>query len=87
MGVCVDQRAEENNSVDVWAENWPAMIAFLALATQWRVALGVGGMIWLGLDYPGVDVVMRRLGTPDSAFADIQSMEAAALPVLNGGGG
>ena len=71
--------------MQVWADNWPAVTVFLALATQWRVLLGMGGLVWLGLDYAAVDVVMRRLAVPEGAFADIRIMEAAALPILNGG--
>lgn len=44
----------------------------------------------LGLDYPGVEVVMRRLlpagSDADTVFADVLVMEAAALPVLNEAG-
>ena len=69
----------------VWAENWDALSAFLALATQWRAAVGAAGMIWLGLDYCAADVIMRRLRSPEHVFADLMIMEASALPVLNGG--
>lgn len=68
----------------VWSSNWPALGVFLACATQWRVAAGFGAMAMLGLDYPAVEVVMRQRSVADPAvFADVQVMEAAALPVLN----
>lgn len=63
------------------------MRLFAACGTQWRILSGPGGILHLGLDYPGVDVVLRRLAPddadPDQIFADIQVMEAAALPILN----
>jgi hypothetical protein len=37
-----------------------------------------------GLDYAGVDVVLRRRGVrARETFIDLQVMEAAALPLLN----
>ncbi|WP_226781834.1 DUF1799 domain-containing protein [Oceaniglobus trochenteri] len=64
---------------DVWPENWNAVGAFLACQTQWRVSVGMGGGQWLGLDYPAVDVVIRRLDLPPEVFGEIQEMEYAAL--------
>lgn len=67
---------------DVWPENWDTVQLFLACRTQWRIA-AMGGVI--GLDYTGVDVVIKRLGldvTPDM-FAGLQTMERAAAAELN----
>lgn len=66
-------------------DNWLSVCAFLACETQWRAIAGMmGGLVWLGLDYSAVDVVLRRLGfdDPDSVFADLQVMEDAALAVF-----
>lgn len=70
--------------------NWQSVCAFLACETQWRaVPMTVGNMaaiatsvIWLGLDYSAVDVVLRRLSAALDVFADIQVMERAALDVF-----
>jgi hypothetical protein len=67
--------------IDVWPENWPTLIAFLAAATQWRAAAGFGFVMWLGLDYGGLDRVLAR--HPDASFEDLQAMEAEALTILN----
>lgn len=64
---------------DVMPANWPALCAFIASATQWRALAGAAGIVWLGLDYAAVDVVLRRTGADDAVFADLQLMEAAAL--------
>lgn len=71
---------EEN--IEVWAPNWPAVCLFLAAATQWRTVASMAGVIWLGLDYSAVDVIARRLRI-DADWADLQEMEDAALVVLN----
>ncbi len=73
--------------IEIWDVNWRALQLFGACGTQWRIAVCPGGLLHLGLDYPGVDVVMRRLAADEAdhagLFADLQVMEAAALPVLN----
>lgn len=82
LGVAVDPDDDEDEGsedVAVWAINWRTVLAFLACETCWRVAVGLSGMTRLGLDYPGVDVVLRRRGYDDVDFADLQLMEQAAL--------
>lgn len=73
---------DEGEMFEVWASNWDALLAFLAVETQWRIAAGVGALIWIGLDYSAVDVAFRRLGIGDDAFAAVQQMERAALDVF-----
>ncbi|MDQ0454657.1 DUF1799 domain-containing protein [Rhizobium paknamense] len=70
----------------VAACNWQSLTAFLACDTQWRVVgVGLGGMIWIGLDYTACDVVFRRGHFADQAWDDVRVMEEAALPILNSG--
>lgn len=68
----------------VWPENWDVVRLFLKCETQW--AFLPSGRI-RGLDYPGVDVVMRRnrklAPDRDAAFEQLQVMEFAARGVLN----
>lgn len=62
----------------VLAENWQAVNAFLACATQWRHNKdGVP----IGLRYEGVEVVLRRRAVEDldDGFERIRIMEAAAV--------
>lgn len=70
---------QEEEAFEVWSCNWESFRAFLACETQWRVALGMAGAVWLGLDYSGVDVVLRRTGAAEHVFEDLQLMEGAAL--------
>lgn len=55
---------------------------FIACQTQWRTG-PLGGA--LGLDYPGVETVLRvrRVKDRAAAFECLQMMEAAAIEALN----
>lgn len=63
--------------------NWEAIQLFLALQTQWRCNEMNGA--YCGLPYPAVESVMRmhRVRDHKAMFADLQTMEYAALDVLN----
>ncbi|TCT37425.1 DUF1799 domain-containing protein [Martelella mediterranea] len=88
MGLAVSIPTEDTDieAMEIMASNRDSMKAFLAVATQWRVAAGLAGLIWIGLDYNAVDVVLRRMSFSDPVFSDLQVMEASALAILNGGG-
>lgn len=86
LGVSVAPAAPEEEAFEEVAEcNWQSLLAFLACDTQWRVGVGFGAMVWIGLDYSACDVVFRRRGFADPLFEDLRVMEEAALPVLNSG--
>lgn len=77
--------AEGRDGIGVWPENWPVIVAFVAVATQWRVVwlggLEGGTLMRTGLDYAGVRAALDMLGlkaTPD-LFGGLQVMEKAAL--------
>lgn len=79
------RRAEPEEEIcDVWEENWNSVLFFLCLKSQWVLG-GMGG--YVGLNYPGVESVMRIKRVPvkdrESLFEDVQIMEFAALEVLN----
>ncbi len=76
----------------LWPELVPALRLWSAVQTQWRVQIvgvvpaGMGAAPLpgkTGLDYAGVDVVMRRRGIRGQAaaemFALLQAMETSAL--------
>jgi hypothetical protein len=77
----------EEDVFHVWPEHVEAVELFCALATQWRVAAGFGGVMFLGLHYPAVESAMRLRGVKpkDRArlFAELRVMEAAAAAELN----
>lgn len=80
------QPGAAKDAVEVMAQNRESILAWLAVETQWRVASGIGDLLWLGLDYSAVDVVLRRTAPdkPDEVFADLMMMEAEALSVFRG---
>lgn len=75
---------DETEEFVVMPCNWDSVCTFLNCETQWVVAVSMAGLIWWGLDYKAVDVVLRRtkVADADAVFADLQLMEGAALDVL-----
>jgi hypothetical protein len=70
---------------EIWQDNVVTLEVFLACRSQWRILAGFDRAVYLGLDYPGVEVVMRQLNFTENKtmFDDIQHMEWAALAVFN----
>lgn len=77
----VQSQPAEIEAFEVLPANWPAVLVFLDSETQWRCAAGMAGLIWIGLDYVAVDVVLRRTRR-EVEFSDLQVMEQAALDVF-----
>lgn len=75
-----------HKETEVWAENWKAFMAFLACASQWRVAtVGLGAPLFLGLDYAGCGVVMAGEGhsLDRDDWRRFRAVESAAAAALN----
>lgn len=72
---------------ELWPEHWDAWSVYLGCSTQWRISVGMGGAMWLGLDYQGVELVMRRYRVPrkrqDDVFAEVQVLEAEEKAIRN----
>lgn len=71
----------------VWAENWIIVMAFLAVATQWRTtAMADGRLLFHGLDYVGARAGLEGDGIAldPRQWAGLRTMEAAASAWLNG---
>lgn len=88
LGVTVERGAVEAPvRVEVWDVCWGSVEVFIACRTQWRILPLPRALVYLGLDYPGVDVVMRRLAPAGTETAtlwlDLQVMEEAALAAFN----
>lgn len=83
LGVTVEPDEAAVEAVEVWSVNGDVVRLFLDLSTQWRAAAGFGALVWLGLDYLVVDMMLRRRNLGDDALADLQVMEQEALPILN----
>lgn len=65
---------------------WDSVVLFLSLQTQWRIGIGFGGHVYQGFDYAGVAAFLQvtKVKKKKRVMKDLQIMEAAALPVLNG---
>lgn len=81
-GEVVPQDMSDDEGFKVMRKNWDSVCAWLACETQWRVLAVKTRLIYLGLDYQGVDVALRRSAAADTVFADIQIMEREALGVF-----
>lgn len=79
-------------TVDVWPENWHALGLFLALETQWNVAVGLAGARRLGLRYEAVTPLLqdmvraevpRRLHQPPAVLMrQLLQLEDTALKAM-----
>lgn len=63
----------------VWPVNWDSVIAFLGCETQWQTASAFARVVWTGINYASLDIVMRRYQSPDHVFDDVQYLEREAL--------
>lgn len=76
----------DEDTVNVWPENWPAVEVFASMLTQWRV--GVAGMV--GLDYGVLPTVFRMRGIArkewPEMFDAIRVMEDAAMKEMRSHG-
>lgn len=83
------QAAEaKQTTVDLWAWHADAAALFDAMKSQWRVAAGMGGLIYLGLDYGPRRDVMESIGlahrhADKELFEQFRVMERAAAAEMN----
>lgn len=73
---------DEDDEFEIWPDNVHALNCFLAVCRLWRVG-PMGGV--LGLDYPGVEAVlrMRKIKLDAALLDDLAVMEDGAMEVLN----
>lgn len=78
---------DREDDYELWPEHWDAWQVFLSCATQWRILVGMGGVRYQGLDYGGVESVMRFQGIKGKdrreIFSQLQVLEEEALKVIN----
>lgn len=82
-----EQQREEPEDYELWPDHWAAWMVFLRCQSQWKLAVGMGGAMWLGLDYQGVDMVLRKVVPDESHHLEIldqlQVLEQEALKIRN----
>jgi Phage related hypothetical protein (DUF1799) len=64
---------------------WETLRLFTRLRTQWNLQAGMGGVIYLGLNYQSVEFLLKIEQTKrrEEVFEHLQAMESAALEILN----
>ena len=84
LGVSIvkEEASHEEDVFEVWDNNRASFEAFIACDNQWRIAAGFGFVARLGLEWPAVDILLRRRGLGDRQFEDLVVMEDAALEVF-----
>lgn len=84
MGAPVETHLIRNEveAFQVWPVNWDSVTAFLGCQTQWLSSSVGKALVWTGIDYKSLDVVLQRYGSPGHAFDDVQYMEREALKVF-----
>jgi len=71
----------------VWRRNWDIVMAFLAIASQWRIVTVPGaGVYWHGLDYAaaGKGLELAGISVSPTQWKGVRLMEAEAREALNG---
>lgn len=70
-------------SVSVPPELWEGLQVIQRCQTQWRLIAGLGGARLAGLDYSGVETVMRHMPLNDknAAFESVQVIESEMLSI------
>lgn len=71
----------------MWEENLPAVELFVFLDSQWRVAVGMSGVIYMGIDFTAAVSTMhaRRVPARDRGrmLDDLRSMANEAAKFMN----
>lgn len=76
----------------VWPENWHAVCAFLDMSSQWRMLPMLNGVLWQGLDYSALPVVLAAIKPvmPEHCrlplhklMPQLRALEAAGAKVKN----
>ena len=72
---------KEDDDFAVWEENVEVVTMFLRLQTQWHLVQGG----FVGLNYQSAEFLFKiySVANPAEMMMDLQTMELAALKVLN----
>jgi hypothetical protein len=83
-----DAAAAPIDELEIWPENWPTVLVFLALSTQWKREIPAMSdrVLWHGIPHSEIEPTLRLLGYAKQGpkiFAGLKTMEAEALKLLN----
>lgn len=79
MGISIP--IPEEKTFHIWKENLKAFEVYQLCQTQWNSSFG--GVT--GLNYPGVQVVIKTLGYKLKILLDVQHIERGALEAIKNG--
>jgi hypothetical protein len=85
LKVTIPTKPQTEDDFEVMANAWDSLMAFLNCETQWRIGMGMAGIVWFGLDYTACKIVLENIDAPRHTFADLRVMEAEAMKILNEG--
>ena len=77
LGIDIDQlippeeQREAPEDYELWPQHARAWWLFVGCQTQWRLAVGMNGAYWVGLEMPGVDVIRRAQGISDADWPEV----------------
>lgn len=76
---------EDAAGAGLWEAHLPAWRAWCAISGQWRTVAGMGGVVWLGLDYSAArdGLALAGLEVGPEVWAEIRAIEAGAAGELN----
>jgi len=81
FGLCTDEQVEDG-SPGVYLQNWPAVVVFTALGTQWDFTFSGQRS---GIRYASIPPMLEMMGIErgewPELFESIRIMESAALAV------
>lgn len=74
----VNGNDDDEDAFEIWPENEHALKCFMLVRRQWRIG-PLGGV--LGLDYPGVQAVlrMRKIRIDAALLDDLEVMEGGVM--------
>lgn len=84
------EAAAQHGTCAVWPQHWHALQVFQGMGTQWRVVAGLAGLMYMGLDYGGLRIVLaenRRVPHRqpfERLMPQLRQMELSARAELNG---
>lgn len=80
------QRTRPQDHV-LWPEHEKAWAVFLGCQSQWNLVVGMAGALYLGLNYPAMEVVRRAHRIADEEWGEVleqvQVLEFEGLRIRN----
>lgn len=81
------EQQQAPTNFELWPMHARAWRLFEACENQWRLALGMGGTFWLGLEMTGVEVIRKAHRISDDDWTDVlwqlQVLETTAKEIRN----